>query len=305
MARGVEAALARRASTASTAWSTCRPATVPATAAHPACTPARPAGSNHPTAEGVAGPSRCSWRWRSCRGRRTLALCLLSGGGSALLPAPVEGVSLEDKQEVTRLLHACGATIDEMNCVRKHLSRVKGGRLGAGVRASGCPVVSLIISDVIGDPLDVIASGPTAPDPTTFADALAVLERYGLDATACRRRCSRHLERGAPGEVARDAEGAAAARAQRHPRQQRRLAGRGGGGGGGARLPRAQPRLVHRGRDAARRGGAGRRRAEHPARRRAAAPPACLLSGGETTVTLGDGPRQGRPQPGVRPGRAG
>src|SRR5262245_30047915 len=96
------------------------------------------------------------------------------------MPCPVEGVSLADKQEVTRLLHASGATIDEMNCVRKHLSRVKGGRLAQSFAERGCPVVSLIVSDVIGDPLDVIASGPTAPDPTTFADALAVLERFKL-----------------------------------------------------------------------------------------------------------------------------
>src|SRR5689334_22930529 len=106
------------------------------------------------------------------------ALCLLSGGGSALLPAPVDGVSLEDKQHVTRLLHACGATINEMNCVRKHLSASKGGRLAQAFK--GRELVNLIISDVIGDPLDVIASGPTAADPTTFTDALDVLARYHL-----------------------------------------------------------------------------------------------------------------------------
>ena len=87
-------------------------------------------------------------------------------------------MTLADKQAVTKLLHACGATIGEMNSVRKHLSRVKGGRLAEAFR--GKLLVSLIISDVVGDPLDVIASGPTAPDPTTFADALAVLERYQL-----------------------------------------------------------------------------------------------------------------------------
>jgi hydroxypyruvate reductase/glycerate 2-kinase len=92
------------------------------------------------------------------------------------LPAPVYGISLEDKQRVTKLLHACGASIDEMNAVRKHLSRIKGGRLAQAFH--GKRLISLLISDVIGDPLDVIASGPTAPDPTTFGDALAVLERY-------------------------------------------------------------------------------------------------------------------------------
>ena len=103
-----------------------------------------------------------------------VAVCLLSGGGSALLPAPVEGITLADKQAVTKLLHRCGATIDEMNCVRKHLSRVKGGRLAEAFR--GRLLVSLIISDVVGDPLDVIASGPTAPDPT---DVRRRLDRPG------------------------------------------------------------------------------------------------------------------------------
>jgi glycerate 2-kinase len=126
-------------------------------------------------------------------------VCLLSGGGSALLPAPAEGVALADKQQVTRLLHACGATINELNAVRKHLSRIKGGQLARGF--AGRHLYSLIISDVIGDPLDVIASGPTAADPTTFADALGVLAKYELTARvppAVRE----HLERGAAGRVA-------------------------------------------------------------------------------------------------------
>jgi hydroxypyruvate reductase/glycerate 2-kinase len=139
--------------------------------------PARPAGHNHPTAAGVRGADEML-RLLGSAGPDDVAFCLLSGGGSALLPAPVEGVTLEDKQAVTRLLHDSGATIREMNAVRKHLSRVKGGRLAAAFR--GRLLVSLVISDVVGDSLDVIASGPTAPDPTTFADALAVLDRYGL-----------------------------------------------------------------------------------------------------------------------------
>lgn len=138
---------------------------------------ARPQGVNEPRPEGVAGAEEML-RLLQSAGPEDVAVCLLSGGGSALLPAPVEGVSLEDKLAVTKLLHRCGATIDEMNCVRKHLSRVKGGRLAEAFR--GKRLVSLVISDVVGDPLDVIASGPTAPDPTTFADALAVLARYGL-----------------------------------------------------------------------------------------------------------------------------
>jgi hydroxypyruvate reductase/glycerate 2-kinase len=138
---------------------------------------ARPAGTNQPTAEGVAGV-RAMLDLVASAGPHDVGLCLLSGGGSALLPAPVAGITLQDKQHVTALLHACGATINEMNCIRKHLSDIKGGRLAQAFGTR--PLFSLIISDVIGDPLDVIASGPTAADPTTFADALAVLDRYAL-----------------------------------------------------------------------------------------------------------------------------
>jgi glycerate 2-kinase len=158
---------------------------------------ARPDASNEPTAAGVAG-TREIVNLVEGAGPEDVVLCLLSGGGSALLPLPVEGVSLEDKQQVTRLLHACGATINEMNAVRKHLSGVKGGRLAQACRAGA--LVSLILSDVIGDPLDVIASGPTAADPTTFADALAVLERYRL-AGRVPGAVLDHLRRGAAGEI--------------------------------------------------------------------------------------------------------
>jgi glycerate 2-kinase len=159
---------------------------------------ARPAGSNQPTAAGVAGAVEML-RLAESAGPDDVALCLLSGGGSALLPAPAPGLSLDDKQAVTLLLHGCGATINEMNAVRKHLSAIKGGRLAAAFR--GKELFSLIISDVIGDPLDVIASGPTAADPTTFADALAVLDRYGLRVQAPAA-VVRHLERGAAGDIA-------------------------------------------------------------------------------------------------------
>jgi glycerate 2-kinase len=111
-------------------------------------------------------------------GPEDLILCLISGGGSALTPAPVPGVTLAEKQAVTRLLLECGATINELNAVRKHLSRTKGGQLARA--AHPAPVVALLLSDVIGDPPDVIASGPTAADPTTFGDALAILDRFGL-----------------------------------------------------------------------------------------------------------------------------
>jgi glycerate 2-kinase len=127
-----------------------------------------------------------------------LILCMISGGGSALTPAPVDGISLADKQETTRLLLACGATIHEINTIRKHLSRIKGGQLCR--HAGGARIVSLILSDVIGDNLDIIASGATAPDPGTFGDCEAILRRYGLvdriPAPVCR-----HLSRGAMGHL--------------------------------------------------------------------------------------------------------
>lgn len=111
-------------------------------------------------------------------GESDLLICLISGGGSALMAYPHEGISLEDKRRVTEILLKCGAKIDEINAVRKHLSRFKGGRLAKA--AYPATVISLMLSDVIGDPLDVIASGPTVPDTTTFRDAINVLKKYGV-----------------------------------------------------------------------------------------------------------------------------
>jgi len=108
-----------------------------------------------------------------------LVLCLISGGGSSLLALPAEGVTLEDKQAMNKALLASGATISEMNTVRKHLSAIKGGRLAKA--AYPAKVVALMISDVPGDDPSIIASGPTVPDPSTNADALAIIEKYGLD----------------------------------------------------------------------------------------------------------------------------
>jgi len=111
-----------------------------------------------------------------------LVLCLFSGGGSALLPLPAPGLSLDLEQTVGRALLACGATISEMNCVRRHLSAIKGGRLAAACHPAR--VLTLLISDVPGDrPID-IASGPTVADPTTCADALAIVRRYGIELPA-------------------------------------------------------------------------------------------------------------------------
>jgi hydroxypyruvate reductase len=120
-----------------------------------------------------------------------LVIALISGGGSALLALPAEGLTLQDKQAVNKALLASGASIDEMNCVRKHLSAIKGGRLAAA--AYPAPLVSLLISDVPGDDPSVIASGPTVPDRTTFADALAIFRKYGITEP---RAAVEHLERG-------------------------------------------------------------------------------------------------------------
>ncbi len=118
-------------------------------------------------------------------GQGDLVIVLVSGGGSAILAAPLElpghRLTLADKQQTTRVLLSCGATIQEINCVRKKLSAVKGGRLAAAIAPAHC--LGLLLSDVVGDDLDVIASGPTVPDPTTGADALAVLARYGVTDT--------------------------------------------------------------------------------------------------------------------------
>jgi len=109
---------------------------------------------------------------------RDLVIFLISGGGSALLPSPLPGITLEEKQKVTDLLLGCGAPIQEINTLRKHLSTLKGG--GLARIAYPATLIALILSDVVGDPLDAIASGPTVPDPTTFEDCARILDRYEL-----------------------------------------------------------------------------------------------------------------------------
>jgi hydroxypyruvate reductase len=131
-------------------------------------------------------------------GPRELLICLLSGGGSALSPAPAAGITLAEKQEITRLLLACGATIHEINALRKHISQIKGGQLAR--LASPATLITLVLSDVVGDALDVIASGPTVPDSSTFADCLEILRKYQLldNIPAAIRR---HLESGLLGVI--------------------------------------------------------------------------------------------------------
>ena len=124
--------------------------------------------------------------------RRDLLIVLLSGGASSLLPAPVPGITLTDKQRTTQELLRCGASIREINTVRKHLSRIKGGRLAELTKAT---VVTLILSDVLGDDLSAIASGPTVPDPTTYQEAVSILKRYRIW-RAVPQSVRRHLNRG-------------------------------------------------------------------------------------------------------------
>jgi hydroxypyruvate reductase/glycerate 2-kinase len=218
------------------------------------------------------------------------ALCLLSGGGSALLPCPAVGVSLDSKLAVTKLLHASGATIGEMNCVRKHLSRVKGGRLAEAFR--GRRLVSLIISDVVGDPLDVIASGPTAPDPTAFADAKRVLEKYHLW-DRCPADVRTHIQQGCDGVIPDTPKALP-------PTVENRIIGNNTLALAAAR--RTAEQLGYRVLDlgpfvegetkdvAAMTAGIVRNVRE---RGEPLAPPACILIGGETTVTLGPNPGKG------------
>lgn len=250
---------------------------------------ARPASVNHPTPEGVEGTRHILEVAKKCS-PRDVGFCLLSGGGSALLPAPVLGISLEDKQRVTQLLHASGATINEMNAVRKHLSAIKGGRLAQAF--AGKALFSLIISDVVGDPLDVIASGPTAADPTTFEDAVAILYRYHL-AARVPASVLEHLRAGAAGKIAETPK-SVPAHVHNCVIGNNTLA-----------LAAAQRRAEELGYSVINLGAYIEGETHHVAAvlagivrsiRRDAAParaPACILAGGETTVTLTDGSGKG------------
>jgi len=155
---------------------------------------ARPPGVNEPTAAGAAGAERILELVRSLSAD-DVCLCLISGGGSALLPAPAEGITLDDKLSVTRHLSAAGANIRQLNTVRKQLSRIKGGGLA---RACGAGrLIALIISDVLGDPLDIIASGPTVTDSSTPQQALEILDQFQARQAGVSPRVFQVLERAA------------------------------------------------------------------------------------------------------------
>jgi glycerate 2-kinase len=227
--------------------------------------------------------------------RDDLLMVLLSGGASSLLPRPAPGLTLADKQHASQLLLRCGASINEMNAVRKHLSAIKGGQLAAATRAR---VATLILSDVIGDDLGTIGSGPTAPDRTTYADALAVLRRRRIW-TKLPARVRRHLLAGAKGMR------------EETPKP------------GSPIFTRVQNLILGRNRTAVQAVAREARRAGfhpyiHPAALRGEAaeaarrfsqfaknvlkrgtpvrPPACLIAGGEPTVTVRGGGRGGRAQ---------
>jgi glycerate 2-kinase len=151
-----------------------------------------------PDERGAAGAARIA-QIAAAAQKDDAVVCLISGGGSALLPLPAEPITLEEKQSVTRLLLACGANIHEINAVRKHISSIKGGQLAR--LAAPAAVESLLLSDVIGDDLDVIGSGPTAPDASTFLDAAKILEKYGIYGKAPASVRER-IERGLRGEIA-------------------------------------------------------------------------------------------------------
>ena len=154
-------------------------------------------GHPKPDEAGVRGAARIAAIAQQA-GERDLVIAVMSGGGSALLPAPAPPVTLEEKQAITGLLLDCGANIHEINAVRKHISSIKGGQLAR--LAFPATAIALLLSDVIGDNLDVIGSGPTAPDASTFADALAILRKYGIDTKAPASVLVR-LKRGAAGEI--------------------------------------------------------------------------------------------------------
>ena len=155
------------------------------------------AGHPIPDAAGLRGAEAIMQLARQA-GENDLVFCLLSGGGSALTPAPCAGITLEEKQQLTSLLLACGASIDEINSLRKHLSHFKGGQLARLVAPAR--LMTLVLSDVVGDRLDVIASGPTVPDVSTFADCHEIITRYRLvDQLPLSIRD--HLRRGCSGQV--------------------------------------------------------------------------------------------------------
>jgi glycerate 2-kinase len=228
-------------------------------------------------------------------GRRDLLIVLLSGGASSLLPAPISGMTLGDKQRTTQELLRCGASIREINAVRKHLSNLKGGRLAESTKAT---IVTLILSDVLGDDLSTIASGPTVPDPTTYQDAVTILKRYRIW-RSLPRGVRRHLDRGRQGFVSETPKpGSSLFRRVHH-----QIVGNNAAAvmavvraarEAGFRTLLHTPAITGAARDEGQRFGALARNiiSEGKPMRR----PCCVIAGGETTVTVTGNGKGGRAQ---------
>ncbi len=242
-----------------------------------------------PDQRGVEGARRIA-EIAAAAGPGDLLLCLVSGGASALLPLPADSITLDEKQQVTKLLLACGADIHEINAVRKHISQIKGGQLAR--LAYPARVLSLLLSDVIGDDIDVIGSGPTAPDASTFALARAILEKYAIFQPA-------------PASIRERLESGARGRIPETPKQGERIFTRVRNvviGSNRMAVDAAAARARQLGfrtlvlstfvegetREIARMHAAIAKEIVHSGR--PLKPPACVITGGETTVTLrGDG----------------
>jgi len=262
---------------------------------------ARPPGVNEPTQAGADGARRILEIVQGL-GPADLCLCLISGGGSALLPAAVDTITLADKLAVTRHLSAAGANIQQLNAVRKQLSRIKGGGLARACRAGR--LVALIISDVLGDPLEVIASGPTVPDTSTPQQALEILEHFRARQFGIPPRIFEYLEKAARwgGRGSRGTDAADPALAGEPPVAHSRITNLVIGNNATAveAAGREAERLGYRPatRSAPASEGAaeavGRDLAEEALRIRDQPGPDCLVSGGEPVVKLVDQSRRGQ-----------
>ena len=253
------------------------------------------AGHPLPDKKGQEGAERIlKLAGKACK--NDLVICLMSGGGSALLPSPGPGLILADKQDTIQALLSCGAGIHEINTIRKHISRIKGGRLALAVHPAG--MISLILSDVVGDDLDVIASGPTVPDPSTFQDCMEILSKYRI-ADKLPKAINKHLAGGAEGKIKETPKPGHRAFANTN----HFIIGNNFQALSSARLfaeslgyntVMLTSLLTGETKDAAHFHAAIIReitQSGHPA-----SPPACLISGGETTVTLKGNGKGGRNQ---------
>ena len=253
------------------------------------------AGHPEPDRRGEAGARKLLDLVKEA-GPDALVITLMSGGGSALLPLYPEGVDLDDMQDLTRLLLRCGATIGEINAVRKHLSLIQGGRLAQA--AGGASILSLLVSDVVGNPLDIIASGPTTADTSTCEDALGVLRKYEISAE-CPSGPLERLRRGAAGEIEETPKaGDPALRRVRHvivaDNDAAATAAARAAAVGGFDSQLITTHMEGEAREVARLlAGIAK---DLVIRKRPIAPPACLVFGGETTVTVSGNGRGGRNQ---------